>query len=323
MLGRNINLQMGRGSSHNVPMSISDLAQHSFVLAEAAICERLRSIEGVELHPTLFNAPMIYEPAASDVLKGMYCEYIEIAREMDVPILIAAPTWRLDAEKVAAAGVSASINADAVDFIMKVKNESGYGAVYVAGLMAAKNDSYDFSVALSADEAENFHSKQAAQLAQAGVDCLIAQTIPSVREAEGMARAMLATGVPSMIGFCINSQGRVLDGTSLDDAIKQLDERLDHRLFGFTVNCSHPSFVQAEKMSSDSLSRLMGISANASSKDHCELEASSTTLADSIDQWADAMVRLNREYGVKILGGCCGTDGRYLRAICARIEASN
>ncbi len=64
----------------------SDLAQYSFVLAEAAICERLRRIEGVELHPTLFNAPMIYDPAMSDVLAGMYREYIEIAREMHVPI---------------------------------------------------------------------------------------------------------------------------------------------------------------------------------------------------------------------------------------------
>jgi homocysteine S-methyltransferase len=298
----------------------SDLAQHSFVLAEAAICERLRRIEDVELHPTLFNAPMIYDPAMSDVLAGMYREYIEIAREMDVPILIAAPTWRLDAEKVAAAGVPDIINADAVAFIQKVKNESGYDAIYVAGLLAAKNDSYDFNVALPVDEAEEFHSVQAAQLARASVDCLIAQTIPSVEEAEGMARAMLATGVPSMIGFCINSQGRVLDGTPLEDAIKRLDDRLDSGLLGYTVNCSHPTFVPTDTMSADSLSRLIGISANSSSKDHCELEASTRTFADSREQWADAMVRLNREFGVKILGGCCGTDDRYLRAICERME---
>lgn len=300
----------------------SDLAEHSFVLGEAAICERLLRIDGAELHPTLFNAPMIYDPAMSDVLAGIYREYIEIAREMHVPILIAAPTWRLDAEKVATAGVPDTINADAVAFIQKVKDESGYDAIYVSGLLAAKNDSYDFDVALSVEDAEEFHSVQAAQLARAGVDCLVAQTIPSVEEAEGMARAMLATEVPSVIGFCINSKGLVLDGTPLEDAMAQLDQRLNSELLGYTVNCSHPTFVPMNRMSADSLARLIGISANASSKDHCELESATETLTDSIDEWADAMVRLNREYGVKILGGCCGTDDRYLRAICERIEKS-
>lgn len=298
----------------------SCLAEHRFVLSEAAICERLRRMGGVELHPTLFNGPLIYGDASSEMMAGVYRQYIEIARKQGVPILIAAPTWRLDREKVAATKVPSTINADAVAFIQKVKQESEYDPVYVAGLMAAKNDSYDFHVALSVEEAEVFHASQARLLAETEVDCLMAQTIPSVQEAEGMARAMLATGVPSVIGFCINSQGQVLDGTPLDEAMARLDNRLGGALLGYTVNCSHPSFVSADSMSEGSLGRLIGISANASSKDHCELEAATESMEDSIDDWADAMVRLNHEHGVKILGGCCGTDSRHLQAICERIE---
>jgi len=298
-------------------------SSYPFVLSEAAICERLRRDDSITLHPTLFNTPLIYEPHGAEVLACVYHQYIDIAREFGVPIIIAAPTWRLDPVRVADAGVPQSINGDAVEFIQKVKEDSGYEPVFVTGLLASQNDCYDPKAALSASEAEEFHAAQAHELADAGVDLLTAQTIPAVGEAEGMARAMIATGRPSVIGFCINRHGQVLDGTPLDEAINLLDERLDKRLggapLGYAVNCSHPSFVPAERMDPRALSRLLEIAANASSIDHGELDQLEQTLVDDVDEWADAMVRLHRDHGVKILGGCCGTSEQHLRAICERL----
>jgi len=299
------------------------LATAPFILSEAAICECLRGTDGIELHPTLFNAPLIYDSHTADVLAGIFHQYIDIAREYQLPILIAAPTWRLDPMRVSTADVPTTINRDAVAFIQGVKKASGYEQVYVSGLLAPKNDCYQPSEALSVEEAERFHSTQDNELGSAELDqrldYLMAQTIPSVAEAEGMARAMLATGLPAVIGFCINSQGDVLDGTPLDEAINILDDRLDRRLLGYFVNCSHPTFVQAETMDPRALSRLIGICANASSKDHCELEQLEETAEDDLEQWADAMVLLNQAHGVQVLGGCCGTDARYLRVICERV----
>jgi methionine synthase I (cobalamin-dependent) len=36
---------------------------------------------------------------------------------------------------------------------------------------------------------------------------------------------------------------------------------------------------------------------------------------DDLEAWTEEMLRLNREYGVKILGGCCGTDDTYLLSL--------
>ena len=292
---------------------------YPFVLSEAAICERLRRDESITLHPTLFNTPLIYDPAGARVLAEVYHEYIDIAREFGVPIIIAAPTWRLDPVRVADAGVPQTINRDAVEFIQRVKQDSGYEQVFVTGLLASKNDCYDPEEALSAEEAEDFHAAQGQQLADAGVDLLTAQTIPAVSEAEGMARAMIATGLPAVIGFCINRHGKVLDGTPLDEAINLLDERLGGAPLGYAVNCSHPSFVPAERMDPRALSRLLEIAANSSSIDHGELDQLEQTVEDDIDEWADAMVKLHKNHGVKILGGCCGTTDRHLRAIGGRL----
>ena len=185
--------------------------------------------------------------------------------------------------------------------------------------MATKNDCYQPSEALSIEEAELFHSAQANELGSTNLDYLTAQTMPSVTEAEGMARAMIATGLPVVISFCINRDGQVLDGTPLDEAINFLDKRLDAAPLGYFVNCSHPTFIQAETMDPRALSRLIGICANSSSKDHCELEQLEETAEDNLEQWADAMVKLNQDHKLQVLGGCCGTDDRYLRAICERV----
>ena len=72
------------------------LENHSLILAEAAIAERLRRKDGVTLHPTLFNAPLIYEDRSGQLMAEIYREYVEIAQSAGVPILLAAPTWRLD-----------------------------------------------------------------------------------------------------------------------------------------------------------------------------------------------------------------------------------
>jgi len=292
------------------------LSKHRFILSEAAICERLRRMDGVELHPTLFDAPLIYGEKSSKVLAGIYKQYIEIAREYQVPILIAAPTWRLDAERVSSADVPENINQDAVEFIRAIDD---YDAIYYAGLLAPKNDCYDPDASLSVAEAEAFHAFQANQLGDMALDCLIGQTMPAIAEAEGMARAMLSTGTPSVISFCINRHGQVLDGTPLSEAIDYLDDRLGGELLGYKVNCSHPSFVHPEKMQPRALSRLIGINANASSLDHGELELLGKTVEDDLEKWIEVMVNLNQNHGVKILGGCCGTTDVYLRGICEKM----
>ena len=303
------------------PMS-SLFSEHPFILSEAAICERLRGNDAITLHPTLFNTPLIYDESAAKLLASITHQYIDIAREFAVPITIAAPTWRLDAERVAAADVPPTINRDAVEFVKKIKADSGYDLVYLAGLMATKNDCYDPAAALSVAEAEQFHAVQAQQLASTGLDFLLAQTMPAVTEAEGMARAMIASGLPAVISFCINRDGRVLDGTPLDEAIDLLDDRLEGAPLAYAVNCSHPDFIKAEQMNPRALSRLIGIWANASAREHSELELTEETVADDIGQWTDAMVRLHQFHGVKILGGCCGTTDQHLRAMCERLLPS-
>jgi methionine synthase I (cobalamin-dependent) len=39
------------------------------------------------------------------------------------------------------------------------------------------------------------------------------------------------------------------------------------------------------------------------------------------DAWASSMARLGQEAGIPVLGGCCGTDGRHLRALASLLTS--
>jgi S-methylmethionine-dependent homocysteine/selenocysteine methylase len=301
-----------------MPLTLKELLErHTLMLAEAAIAERLRRMDGVVLHPSLFNSPMIYQEHAGKLMGDIYREYVEIARSAGVPILLAAPTWRLNRDRLRDAGVPGIINRDAVAYMLQLREETGYNQAIVGALLGPRNDCYDPRAALAASAAEEFHQWQANELASAGAEYLLAQTIPAVSEAEGMARAMIATGVPSIVSFCIARDGRVLDGCPLDEAIRRIDQATDAVLAGYMVNCSHPTFLHPEEMEAAALRRLIGFDANASSMDHQDLEGSSATRQDSREEWIEEMLKLNRHHGVKILGGCCGTDDNYLRGLVA------
>ncbi len=291
------------------------LTSASLVLTECAIAERLRRAGEVELHPTLFNTPLIYDVRGREKLAAIYRQYREIAARAALPILLCAPTWRIDQVRIAEAGFDKSLLFDAVSFMGNLQQQwqAQDSKVFIGGLIGPKNDCYKPEQALDAEAAQAFHQWQIEQLAQAGVDCIIAQTIPAVSEALGMARALAHSGVPAIISFVINRNGQVLDGTPLIDAINTLDASLAVPPLGYMVNCVYPTFVCAETQPPALFQRLLGIQANSSSLDHSQLDGAAVLHQDDLQHWGDNMLRLNSEFGVKILGGCCGTDNTYLQ----------
>ncbi len=296
------------------------LADHSKILAECAIAERLRRNPAVTLHPTLYNAPLVYGPVvAQSAMAEIYGEYITAAAAADLPLLLTSPTWRVDKERIAEAGINPNINADAVAFMLSVRDKfSVIGAplVLVGALTGPKGDCYRPDLAPNAVEAEEFHSQQINELAVTDADFLQTQTLPSVTEALGIARAMAKTGKPYVISFCTGSDGKVLDGHSLPEAFRIIDEdvQLIKAPTAYYVNCTHPQFL-LDHYEIGELDRLKGIQANGSSKDVTKLDGSSETIADPVSDWAEAMLKLHEYHGVQILGGCCGTGLEHMQAL--------
>jgi S-methylmethionine-dependent homocysteine/selenocysteine methylase len=291
---------------------VQNILQNKFILAEGSVNEIIRRSE-IKLHPTLANAPLIYEEQKV-VLADIYKSYIQIAERAGLPIFLTTPTWRTNAERVKVSEVRSSINVDACHFMQTIRNEfpNFLKQIKIGGLFGCKNDCYTPDESLSAKEAQEFHTWQINELVKGGVDFLICETIPALSEALGIARAAAQTNTPYIISFVISRQGKILDGTTLAEAIQTIDSSVSKPPIGYAVNCAHPSFLLPEKQDKSIFNRLIAFNANSSSLDHCDLENADCLHVDNIQEWGDQMLELNKKWGVKVLGGCCGSGVEHI-----------
>ena len=95
---------------------------------------------------------------------------------------------------------------------------------------------------MDAEEAEAYHQAQIAAFVEGGADMITAYTLTSINEAIGVARAAQAQRIPAAISFTVETDGRLVKGESLDEAIE--DSRSRDRRFGRVLHdqlrASHP-----------------------------------------------------------------------------------
>jgi S-methylmethionine-dependent homocysteine/selenocysteine methylase len=281
------------------------------ILMEAAIAERVRRAHPGLLHPRLATSLLIQTLEGREILSRFIREYIAIARDVDLPIVLGTPSWRVDKARCAEENIAGDLNADAVQFSQEFKQD--YSDIFIAGQIGCRNDCYKPEEALTTAEALDFHSWQIERLT--GADFLYGITLPEINEALGIAKAMAATGRPYIISFVIGKDGRILDGTPLEQAIDKIDSETTRPPIGYGVNCCYPAFLQSSELSGHAAARMISIQANASSLTHAELENAETVKADPVDHWAHCMHDLHRTTGIKMLGGCCGTTGEHLKVL--------
>jgi len=298
------------------------------LLTEGALIERLRRDAPVALDPHVLHAGFVYSAPGRDALRALYRQYLDIGDAVDLPMIVCAPTWRANPERLRRAGLAnRDVNGDGVRFVATVRDECGGYAhrVFIGGLMGCAGDAYRPEEALPRDEAAAFHGVQARALAGAGVDFLLAATLPHAGEAPGMAAAMAACRVPYALSFIVNGDGRLLDGTPLDEVVAAIDGAVQPPPLFYMVNCVHPTVFEAALVSATLRSprlaeRVIGLQANASTKAPEELDGRTQLDADQPEALAEAMLRVRRQFGTRILGGCCGTDDRHIAGIARRVK---
>ncbi len=92
----------------------------------------------------------------------------------------------------------------------------------------------------------------------------------------------------------------------------------------YTVSCVHPSALHEALREDERLrrlagDRLLGVKASASPKSPEERVGLGRLDAEAPERLADEIVTLREEYGLKVLGGCCGTDHRHIEALALRL----
>ncbi len=306
----------------------SMLANSSVILTEGAVIERLWRETTLALDPNVANAGFIYDPAKKVALVKIYRQYLVAIQPSGLPLLLFTPTWRANPERLKRAGLgNLDVNGDCYRFLARLRADYGEYAqqIWIGGLLGCQGDAYNPQEGLTTPQARSFHRWQAAALATAGVDFLFAATLPAAEEALGLAQAMAETGKSYFLSFVVRPTGTLLDGTPLSETVATIDAGTAPPPLGYLINCVHPIvFEQAlqarQNATGSARRRIIGFQANTSAKSPEELNGSVELKSETPAVFARQLIKLQNRWNLKILGGCCGTDQRHLRALMARLK---
>lgn len=279
-------------------------------------------LEGVDL-PQFAAFILLRDPIGRRRLANYYRPYLELAAETPhAGFVLETPTWRASADWGALLGYDelalAQANRDGALLVNELRDEWHSriaGPIVISGQIGPRGDGYVIAAPSSADEAANYHLRQGRALKDGGVDMLSAMTMTSSTEAIGVSRVARTVGLPISVSFTVETDGRLPSGETLRDAIEAVDA--DGPPDYFALNCAHPSHFHAVLAQGGAWTRrIRAIRANASPCSHAELDAATELDIGDPEDLGNRYRRLQAvSSALNVLGGCCGTDLRHLRAI--------
>lgn len=292
---------------------------HQLTLTDGGIETVLLFKDGFDL-PCFASFPLLEDERGRAALRRYFDAFLDLADDRGLPFVIDTPTWRANPDWGAQLGYDlealAAANRAAVAFVRDLA--AGRPAVTINGSLGPRGDGYVVGEKMTADAAAEYHAWQIGVLHDAGVERVSAITLSYPEEAIGVVRAAAAAGLPVTPGFTVETDGRLPSGISLAEAIELVDDATGAAAEFFIVNCAHPAHIAAGLAGEPALQRVGGLRVNASALSHEELdEAEELDEGDPVLLGADNASLRDRLPGVRLLGGCCGTDERHVGAIAA------
>jgi S-methylmethionine-dependent homocysteine/selenocysteine methylase len=291
-------------------------------LTDAGIETTLIFQEGFEL-PYFAAFDLLKDHKGTEALRNYFRGHAAIARDAGVGFILESATWRASADWGDKLGYSAEelaeANRKAIVLLRELQAEfqTKRSPMVISGCVGPRGDGYVAGEVMSVEEAEAYHAHQIRAFADAEVDFVTAITMTNTQEAIGVTRAAQAAGLPVVISFTVETDGRLPTGETLKDAIGTVDRVTGNGPVYFMINCAHPTHFDNVLDGGAWIERIRGIRANASKCSHAELnEAEVLDAGNPVELGAQYRDLRNRFKHINVLGGCCGTDHRHIEQIC-------
>jgi homocysteine S-methyltransferase len=263
--------------------------------------------------------------AVANYLRG----FLALAREVDAGLVLDSQTWKAHPHWAESLGASEDelrqANRDAIAFIAGLREEfAGSGQpIVLNAVIGPRGDGYAPDRLLAAREAEDYHARQIGWLAETEVDMVSALTFTQADEAIGVVRAARAAGLPVVISFTVETDGRLPTGLPLGEAIEAVDAATDAGAAYFMVNCAHPDHFFPVLGDLPWARRIRGLRCNASRKSHAELDQCEVLDDGDPEELATQYRSIHRVMPwLNVFGGCCGTDLRHVTRIARALRAT-
>ena len=279
--------------------------------------------DGIEL-PSFASFDLMKTDDGVAHIRRYYERYIAMATQAGIGFVLESATWRASPDWGAKLGYArealAEVNQRSIALMVELRDEfeTPRTPMVISGNIGPRGDGYHADRKMSTEEAEHYHAWQVGIFRDTPADMISAFTMNYAEEAIGIARAAKSAGLPSVISFTLETDGRLPTGQSLKDAIAQVDDVTGGAPAYYMINCAHPTHFTAALGNGEAwLKRIRGLRANASKRSHAELdEASDLDAGDPIELGRQYAALRSKHPAFTVLGGCCGTDHRHVEQIC-------
>jgi homocysteine S-methyltransferase len=292
-------------------------AAPSLYLTDGGLETSLIFEQGLDL-PCFAAFPLLESEEGVAALRAYFAPFVALAREHGTGFVLDTPTWRANPDWAERLGYSPeqldAANRRAVAFALRLRDEAADVPILVDGVIGPRGDGYVAGERMTVEEAERYHGPQVASFD--GVDLVSAITMTYAEEAIGIARAAKAAGVPSVVSFTVETDGRLPSGQALREAVERVEGDTGGAPAHYMINCAHPTHFEDALEPGQWLDRIGGLRANASRLSHAELDAAEQLDSGDPVELAEQYVALRtRLHSMKVLGGCCGTDHRHVAEV--------
>lgn len=284
-----------------------------------------------------FEAPefaaltLIDDPAAREALGDYFDHFLSLAHRAETGFVLDTNTWRgctVWADKLGVTDQQLlAMSARSVEFAKLVRERwsNDVEPILINGVIGPADDAYRPGELPSADTAQALHRPQIETFAKAGVDMISAITMTNIGEAIGITRNAIEVGLPVVISFTVETDGRLPTGDLLGEAIEAVDTATGCAPAYYMINCAHPDHFRDAIASREKwTARIGGLRANASRLSHEELDE-----AEELDQGDPAEFgHLHADLAtllpnLKVVGGCCGTDFRHVGCVSQELHLAH
>lgn len=306
--------------------SINERLNETVFLTDGGLETDLMFTKGIDL-PHFAAFPLLDNPKYANMLREYLVEYLEIAKQKKTGYILESPTWRANTDWGFKLGYNEQdlfkVNQKAIQGlnVLKETYRDDIKDILISGLVGPRGDGYQIEQTMTSTEAKKYHGFQIDAFKASEVDMISAITMTYTEEAIGVSLAAKGNELPVVISFTVETDGKLPNGDSLEEAIYKVDNASSDYPSYYMINCAHPThFVDALKGNHSWKSRIRGVRSNASCKSHAELDESTELDSGNITElskWHGILKELLPE--LRVYGGCCGTDASHIASICNQI----
>ena len=216
------------------------------------------------------------------------------------------------------------LNFKSVQLAQQARDKAAEREVYVAGSMSSMPPLTSHREVAIDGQVESSYQELADGLAEAGVDLIIAEMMRDIENAGIVIKAAVATGLPVFIGFSAMMADNGIDVRSL--RWKNTDDTTSAHDFGDMIEALKPLGGRVAGIMhtrvEDIVPALEVLTQHWSGPLMAYAETGKLILPDwryeavsSPEDYASEIEGWIKNYGVQVVGGCCGTGPEHIKAL--------